>query len=66
MAIQIKDQPRKTYMGYDVTKYEGENMPYVPRERGIGPAEVLMFLVVVGLCYPIVHWVALTIARAFS
>jgi hypothetical protein len=66
MAIDLHDQPRQSYMDYDVTDHTGDNFPYIPRKRGIGPAEVIMFLLVVALCVPIVHWVALTIAEAVA
>lgn len=63
MAIDIKDQPPRAYMDYDVTD-TGYDMsePYIPEKRGIGAAEVLMFVVVAGLCVPIVYWFCSTIA----
>lgn len=66
MAINLHDQPSKPYMDYDVTDYTGENVPYIPPRRGIGAAEVLMFVLVVALCVPIVSWVALRIAEALA
>jgi hypothetical protein len=65
--VSIKDQPRESFFDYDITD-SGYDMrePYVPRRRGVGAAEVLMFLVVVGLCVPIVARVALWIAEAIA
>jgi hypothetical protein len=65
--VEIKNQPLKAYHDFDITD-SGYDMrePYSPRKRGVGAAEVLMFLVVVGLCVPIVARVALWIAEAIA
>jgi hypothetical protein len=65
--VTIKDQPRESFFDYDITD-SGYDMaePYVPRKRGVGFAEILMFLVVVGLCVPLVTRVALWIAEALA
>jgi hypothetical protein len=71
MAVDLKGQPRESFFDYDITQsgYDtGYDLrePYVPRKRGVGAAEVLMFLVVVGLCVPIVARVAMWIAEAIA
>ena len=67
MAIDIKDQPRKSYMDYDITD-SGYDMkePYIPPKRGVGAAEILMFIMVVGLSLPIIAWFARTLAELFA
>jgi hypothetical protein len=66
VSIDLHDQPHGSYMDYDVTDHTGDNFPYIPRERGIGPAEAIMFLLVVALCVPIVHWAAVLISEAIA
>jgi hypothetical protein len=63
-TIDINDQPKTSYHDFDITDdgVNPENVPYIPEKRGIGAAEVLMFVVVAGLCVPIVHWFCSTIA----
>jgi hypothetical protein len=67
MSVDLKDQPRESFFDYDITQ-SGYDMkqPYVPRKRGVGAAEVIMFIVVVGLCVPLVARVALWIAEAIA
>lgn len=67
MAVDLHDQPRDSYFSYDITG-SGYDMkePYIPRRRGVGPAEILMFLVVVGLCVPLITWFAMAVARLWA
>jgi hypothetical protein len=67
MSVDLKDQPRESFFDYDITD-SGYDMkqPYQPRKRGVGAAEILMFILVVGLCLPIVARVALWIAEAIA
>jgi hypothetical protein len=66
--VEIKDQPLKAYHDFDITQsgYDMREPYYVPRKRGVGAAETLMFILVVGLCLPIVARVALWIAEAIA